>query len=213
MIFMRFLGKLVFSFSWIQSGNFLQAVMAKIMQFLGVNEKLNTFQTHYTTMLVAAMNPCPCGYYGDPTHSCSCSEYAVSRYQKRISGPLLDRIDIQINVPRVEYEKLSGDTVGEPSASIQKRVEAARERQRERFAGNSRVTCNSEMSPSEIRLYCKPDAEGEKLLRNVMTHYQISARVYHRLLKLSRTIADLDGSADIRSQHIAEAIQYRPKVA
>ncbi|MBQ6510245.1 MAG: YifB family Mg chelatase-like AAA ATPase [Flexilinea sp.] len=162
-------------------------------------------------MLVAAMNPCPCGYYGDPTHQCTCSESAILRYQKRISGPLLDRIDIRVNVPRVEYEKLSSDTTGERSESIRTRVEAARERQRIRFAGLSNVSCNSEMAPAEIRQYCRLDTEGEKLIKNVMTHYNISARVYHRLLKLARTIADLDNSEKILPQHIAEAIQYRPR--
>ena len=162
-------------------------------------------------VLVAAMNPCPCGYYGDPTHHCTCSELAIQRYQKRISGPLLDRIDIQINVPRVEYEKLSSDTVGESSAKIRERVEAARERQQVRFKDNPNVTCNSDMAPAEIRQYCRLDADGEKLVKSLMTHYQISARAYHRLLKLARTIADLDCSQNIRTQHIAEAIQYRPR--
>ena len=162
-------------------------------------------------VLVAAMNPCPCGYYGDPTHQCTCSEFAIQRYQKRISGPLLDRIDIQINVPRVEYEKLSSDTVGESSAAIRERVEAARELQRERFKDNPNITCNSDMAPAEIRQYCRLGADGEKLVKSLMTHYQISARAYHRLLKLARTIADLDRSPDIRTQHIAEAIQYRPR--
>ena len=164
-------------------------------------------------MLVAAMNPCPCGYYGDPAHRCTCSEYTIQRYQKRISGPLLDRIDIQINVPRVDYDKLSSAAVGEKSEVIQARVEAARERQRIRFAELPNVTCNSEMAPAEIRQFCRLDGEGEKLIKSVMTHYNISARVYHRLLKLARTIADLDASADIRPQHIAEAIQYRPRTA
>ena len=162
-------------------------------------------------MLVAAMNPCPCGYYGDPTHSCTCSDFSIQRYQKRISGPLLDRIDIRIDVPRVEYEKLSSDTVGESSASIRERVEAARERQRVRFAENPNVTCNSEMGPAEIRQYCRLDTEGEKLVKHLMTHYQISARAYHRLLKLARTIADLDASPVIQTRHMAEAIQYRPR--
>ena len=162
-------------------------------------------------MLVAAMNPCPCGYYGDPVHNCTCSEYSIQRYQKRISGPLLDRIDIRINVPRVDYDKLSSNTVGESSAVIRERVEAARERQRVRFRGVPNVTCNSEMGPAEIRQFCRLDAEGEKLVRGLMTHYQISARAYHRLLKLARTIADLDASGEIRTQHIAEAIQYRPR--
>ena len=123
----------------------------------------------------------------------------------------MDRIDIRVDVPRVEYEKLSSNTTGEKSESIRTRVEAARERQRIRFAGLPNVTCNSEMAPAEIRQYCRLDPEGEKLIRNVMTHYNISARVYHRLLKLSRTIADLDGSERILPQHIAEAIQYRPR--
>ena len=162
-------------------------------------------------MLVAAMNPCPCGYYGDPTHNCTCSEFSIQRYQKRISGPLLDRIDIQINVPRVDYEKLSANSVGESSASIRERVEAARERQRNRFKDNPNVTCNSEMGPAEIRQYCRLDAESEKLVKGMMMHYNISARAYHRLLKLARTIADLDASPDIRTPHIAEAIQYRPR--
>ena len=162
-------------------------------------------------MLVAAMNPCPCGYYGDPTHNCTCSEFSIQRYQKRISGPLLDRIDIQINVPRVDYEKLSGDTVGESSASIRARVEAARELQRQRFKDNPNVTCNAEMGPAEIRQYCRLGQEGEKLVKGLMTHYHISARAYHRLLKLARTIADLDSSAEIQTRHIAEAIQYRPR--
>ena len=162
-------------------------------------------------MLVAAMNPCPCGYYGDPTHNCTCSETAIHRYQKRISGPLLDRIDIRIDVPRIEYEKLRSDAVSESSEAVRERVEAARDRQRSRFAACPNVTCNSEMAPAEIRKFCRLDPEGELLVKNLMSHFQISARVYHRLLKLARTIADLDGSAEIRSQHVAEAIQYRPR--
>ena len=162
-------------------------------------------------MLVAAMNPCPCGYYGDPGHQCTCSDFSIQRYQKRISGPLLDRIDIQINVPRVDYEKLSSDTVGESSAVIRERVEKARELQRIRFRGNPNVTCNSEMGPAEIRQFCRLDNEGDQLVKNMMTHYHISARAYHRMLKLARTIADLDHSASIRTHHIAEAIQYRPR--
>ena len=176
-----------------------------------INSNLNILKTNDSFKLVAAMNPCPCGYYGDPTHNCTCSEFSIQRYQKRISGPLLDRIDIQINVPRVDYEKLSANTVGESSASIRERVEAARERQRIRFKENPNVTCNSEMGPAEIRQYCRLDAEGEKLVKGLMTHYNISARAYHRLLKLARTIADLDASPDIRTPHMAEAIQYRPR--
>jgi magnesium chelatase family protein len=176
-----------------------------------ISRAMGSFSFPANFMLVAAMNPCPCGYYGDPSHRCTCSQGQIFRYQKRISGPLLDRIDIQINVPRVDYEKLSADTVGEPSDVIRARVEAARDIQRARYKDIKGVTCNSEMTPAEIRQFCKLDAEGEKLIKGVMLHYQISARVYHRLLKLARTIADLNGSESITSAHIAEAIQYRPR--
>ena len=163
-------------------------------------------------MLVAAMNPCPCGYYGDPVRPCTCSETMIAKYQKRISGPLMDRIDLYVDVQRVDYQKLSNDQPAESSASVQQRVEKAREIQRRRFSGDETTSCNAEMHPAEIRKYCKLDAEGEKLMRNVMERYQISARVYHRLLKLARTIADLDsGTADIGASHMAEAIQYRPR--
>ncbi len=176
-----------------------------------ISRAMGSFSFPANFMLVAAMNPCPCGYCGDPHHTCTCSQGQILRYQKRISGPLLDRIDIQINVPRVDYEKLSADTVGEPSETIRARVEAARDRQRARYQGIKGVTCNSEMTPGEIRRFCKLDADGEKLIKGVMLHYQISARVYHRLLKLARTIADLNGSESITSADIAEAIQYRPR--
>ncbi len=163
-------------------------------------------------MLIAAMNPCPCGYYGDPVHPCTCSEMAITKYQKRISGPLLDRIDIQIQVPRIEYNKMSSGQLAETSASIQKRVEAAREIQRQRFADNhAEVSCNSEMRPAEIRQYCRLDEQSSKMMQDVMERFSISARVYHRLLKLARTIADLDNKADIGPDHMAEAIQYRPR--
>jgi magnesium chelatase family protein len=161
-------------------------------------------------MLIAAQNPCPCGYYGDPMKECTCSASMVSRYQKRISGPLLDRIDIHIEVPRVEYEKLSDDRLGEPSAAIRARVEAARERQRRRFAGTALLT-NADMGPAEVREYCPVDDAGRNLLRAAMQQLQMSARAYHRILKLARTIADLAGSERIQTVHLAEAIQYRPR--
>ncbi len=169
-----------------------------------------TFPANF--MLVGAMNPCPCGYYGDPVRECTCSMSTISRYQKRISGPLLDRIDIHVEVPRVDYEKLSDDRRGEPSAVIRQRVQAARERQQQRFAGTP-LACNADMGPAEVREFCKIDDSGKSLLKSAMQQLQLSARAYHRILKLARTIADLEGSADIRLHHIAEALQYRPRKA
>ena len=164
-------------------------------------------------MLVCAQNPCPCGYYGDPIKECSCSESTVSRYQKRISGPLLDRIDIFVEVPRVEYEKLASNAAGESSAAVRERVEAARGVQTRRFAC-SRYTCNAEMTPTEVREYCQAglDEQAQSLLRLAMAQLSLSARAFHRVLKLARTIADMAESADIASAHLAEAIQYRQRV-
>lgn len=161
-------------------------------------------------MLVAAMNPCPCGYYGDPTHECTCSRGMIDNYQKRVSGPLLDRIDIHVDVPRVEYEKLSGSTLGEDSATIRTRVEAAVEWQRRRFEGTS-LQANAEMGPAEVRRFCSLDEDGRRLVRAAMRQLGLSARGYHRVLKLARTIADLAGDERIRVQHLAEALQYRPR--
>jgi magnesium chelatase family protein len=169
--------------------------------------------------------PCPCGYYGDPVKACTCSAGTVTKYQKRISGPLLDRIDIHIEVPRVEYEKLSDNRLGEPSAAIQARVEAARQRQRERFAvgpshtegapndnGASPVQSNADMRPAEVRQFCQLDDTCRALMKTAMSQLQLSARAYHRILKLARTIADLAGSEAIGPSHLAEALQYRPRV-
>jgi magnesium chelatase family protein len=161
-------------------------------------------------MLIGAMNPCPCGYYGDPTHECTCSMQMISRYQKRISGPLLDRIDIHVEVPAVDYEKLSDERLGEPSAAVRGRVERARKVQRERFAGTG-LTCNADMGPAEVRTFCAVDGAGKALLRAAMQQLHMSARAYHRILKLARTVADLAGSGGIETVHLAEAIQYRPR--
>ncbi len=161
-------------------------------------------------MLIGSMNPCPCGYYNDPVKECTCSSSMVTRYQKRISGPLLDRIDIHVEVPRVEYEKLSDDRLGEPSAAIRGRVAVARERQLRRFEG-TKLTCNADMGPAEVRDFCQVDPAGKSLLKAAMQQLQMSARAYHRILKLARTIADLAGSERIETVHLAEAIQYRPR--
>jgi magnesium chelatase family protein len=168
-----------------------------------------TFPANF--MLIAAMNPCPCGYYGDSQKPCTCAHSAVTKYQKRISGPMLDRIDIHIEVPRVDYEKLSNDRLGESSASIRERVQAARERQCIRFGGTD-IVCNSDMRVAEVRQFCKLDEAGESLIRSAMSQLNLSARGYHRVLKLARTIADLAGSDEIQSVHLAEALQYRPKL-
>jgi magnesium chelatase family protein len=167
-----------------------------------------TFPANF--MLIAAMNPCPCGWHNDPVKECTCSPSIVTRYQKRISGPLLDRIDIHIEVPRVDYDKLSDDRLGEPSAAIRARVEAARQRQRQRFAG-TKLLCNADMGPAEVREYCRIDEAGRGLMRAAMQQLQLSARAFHRILKLARTIADLAGSEEIQTAHLAEAIQYRPR--
>lgn len=161
-------------------------------------------------MLVGAMNPCPCGYHGDNLRQCTCTQQAVMRYQSRLSGPLLDRIDIYLDVPRVDFEKLADARSGEPSAAIRSRVAVARDRQRSRFRGKP-ITANAEMGPAEVRDFCRPDPAAQNLLRLAMQQLRLSARAYHRLLKLSRTIADLAGSDPIGAAHVAEAIQYRPR--
>ncbi len=160
-------------------------------------------------MLAAAMNPCPCGYYSDPTHNCTCLPPQIQKYMSRISGPLLDRIDIHIEVPAVRYKELSSERTGEESESIRERVQKAREIQTIRFEKEKHIFCNAHMQSSEIRKYCKIDDAGQELLKNAITKLGLSARAYDRILKVSRTIADLSGAEEILSEYVAEAIQYR----
>lgn len=162
-------------------------------------------------ILVASLNPCPCGYRGDALRACTCSEQQVRKYQARISGPMLDRFDIQLDVPRVDYDKLTDARRGEPSAVIQARVEAARERQYARHRELPGVLTNSDLDAGEIEAVCRMDEPAETLLRAAMRKLQLSARAYHRVLKVSRTIADLAASDLIRTEHVAEAIQYRSR--
>ena len=161
--------------------------------------------------LIAAMNPCKCGWYGDPSKPCTCSPSQVTQYQKKISGPLLDRIDLHLHVARVAYEKLSDTHAGESSATIAERVQAARQRQAARFAGLP-IFSNADMGVAEVRQFCSVDETGRSLMKAAMTRYQLSARSFHRVLKTARTIADLAGCEQIGVPHLAEALQYRPKL-
>ena len=159
-------------------------------------------------MLVAAMNPCPCGFFSDPTRDCKCSQTQIQNYVSRISGPLLDRIDIQVEVPAVKYAELADETTGEPSAVVQSRVEVARQAQQQRFAGTT-IHANATMQPRQIREYCKVGSQAQELLRVAINQLGLSARAYDRILKVARTIADLDHNSDIEAVHVSEAIQYR----
>ncbi len=170
-----------------------------------------TFPANF--VLVAALNPCPCGYYGDDRQECTCSMNMIQRYQKRISGPLMDRIDIHLDVKRVPFQKLADVAQGETSTVIRQRVEAARQIQAARFAplGKPHVLINGDMGPAEVQQFCDLEETGKNLLRAAVQQMNLSARAYHRVLKLSRTIADLAGAEQIQTQHLAEALQYRPR--
>lgn len=160
-------------------------------------------------MLVAAMNPCPCGYYNHPTIPCTCAPGAVNRYMGKVSGPLLDRIDIQIEVTPVPFKELSDKRIGEKSATIRERVIRARKIQQERFKDYENIHCNAQMTPKLMKQFCKIDENGMNLLKNAMAKFGLSARAYDRIIKVSRTIADLAGEEDILPMHLAEAINYR----
>ncbi|HEX7041653.1 MAG TPA: YifB family Mg chelatase-like AAA ATPase [Patescibacteria group bacterium] len=164
------------------------------------------------SMLIAAQNPCPCGYLGDNSHNCTCSPSQIIRYQKKISGPLLDRIDIHIEVPKVDTKKLTSKDIqnAESSKEIRERVQKARDMQTKRFTG-TKLSANSDMDSRDIKVFCTLNDECLNLLRNAVDKFQLSARSYYRIIKLSRTIADLEGTEEIAQNHIAEALQYRPR--
>jgi len=162
------------------------------------------------------MNPCPCGHYNDPERQCTCATGLIQRYRKRISGPLLDRIDIHMEVPRVAYDKLANATRGEPSDAIRARINAVRTRQQQRLAG-TRLACNADMGPAQIREFCTLREDAQALMRAAMRQMHLSARAYHRILKVSRTMgesspSDLEGTEGIQTHHLAEALQYRARV-
>lgn len=160
-------------------------------------------------MLVAAMNPCPCGFHGDSQRRCTCSPLAVQKYLGRVSGPLLDRIDLHVEVPAVRYADLADKRAGEPSEAIRERVARAREIQRARFAGRADIHANAHMAARDVTAFCGVNAASDALLRTAIARLGLSARAYHRVIKIARTIADLEGGADIGTAHISEAIQYR----
>lgn len=160
-------------------------------------------------LLASAMNPCPCGYHSDPSHECTCTPTQIQKYMSRISGPLLDRIDIHIEVPSVKYKELSSDLKGESSFSIRKRVQRSRTIQLTRFKDQKNIYCNAHMQSRHIRRFCRLNEAGQEILKNAITKLGLSARAYDRILKVSRTIADLAESPQILAEHVAEAVQYR----
>jgi magnesium chelatase family protein len=170
----------------------------------------NTFTYPARFMLVAACNPCPCGYYNNPDKACSCTNSQISMYRRKLSGPIMDRIDLFIEVPAVKYEKLMSENPQDQSKSLRDRIERAREIQKERFI-KLKILTNSEMNIPEIKNYCQHDLQSQGLLKKYVDSGKLSARGYYRTLKVARTIADLENSDNIRHEHIAEALIYRTK--
>ncbi len=177
-----------------------------------ISRASGTLQFPAKFILIAARNPCPCGYYGDPQKNCICSPSSIYRYQKKISGPLLDRIDLHVEVPKIKFEKIIEEKPAEPSSKIRERVQRARDVQSRRFK-NLKIFTNSEMKTAQIKEFCKIDSQAQELLRQAMLQFHLSARAYFRILKIARTIADLAESEKIQTVHLAEALQYRPKIS
>lgn len=194
---------------------FSRAVLESLRQpledgIVSISRAAGTLQFPAKFILVAARNPCQCGYHNDPEKFCSCSPSAILRYQKRISGPLLDRIDLHIEVPRLKFEKLAEQKQAENSEEIKKRVIGARKIQEARYK-NFRIITNTELSSKMIKEFCEVDPQSQEFLKNAVTQMRLSARAYYRVLKISRTIADLAEEEKISLSHIAEALQYRAK--
>ncbi|HCC69206.1 MAG TPA: ATP-dependent protease, partial [Nitrospiraceae bacterium] len=176
--------------------------------YVTISRAISSITYPASIMLVCAMNPCPCGFLGDSRHQCTCTPSQIHRYRHKVSGPLLDRIDIHIEVPAVPYKELSKDFCGEPSADIRNRVQRARGIQLERFKKDG-IYCNAKMRSKHIKKHCSLKPEAQSIIEIAMNKLGLSARAYTRILKVSRTIADMEGSADIQPHHVSEAIQYR----
>ena len=174
-----------------------------------ISRAAGTYNFSSKFLLVCALNPCPCGFFGDPVRQCRCSPRQVESYRAKISGPLLDRIDLHVEVPQIDYKQLSSNEQSEPSASVRSRVSSCRSLQRDRFEGIPEVRTNSDMGPKVMRQHCAVSAECSLLLEQAMEQLNFSARAHDRILKVARTIADLAGAGELSSDHVLEAIQYR----
>ena len=179
-------------------------------RIITVSRAAGTLEFPADFILIGAMNPCPCGHQTNPHKECICSPGQISKYRRKISGPLLDRIDLHLEVPLIKYDKLASEKVSEESASVLKRVVSARQKQKERFTGKN-IQTNSQMNVQQMKEFCELQTDAQKLLKNAVDTMHLSARSYHRILKVSRTIADLENCETIETNHLAEALQYRPK--